>query len=55
MVSAMEKPRKIKVLGSARGFEATVLVSWFITEPSTDAVVIPTRDDVFVQGVLSRN
>jgi len=47
---SQDKPRKIKVLGPAKGHEATVLVSWFTTEPSTDAVVISTRSDVWAGG-----
>lgn len=47
---AQGRPGKIKVLGPAKGHEATVLVSWFTTEPSTDAVVIPCRSDVWAGG-----
>ncbi|MBU7004323.1 MAG: hypothetical protein HXS50_02055 [Theionarchaea archaeon] len=50
-VVVAEKQRKIKVLGPAKGHEATVLVSWFTTEPSTDATVIATRSDVWVEGM----
>jgi len=42
-----QDPGKIRVLGPAKGHEATVLISWFTAEPSIDAVVIPTRSDVW--------
>ncbi len=42
-VQAQDKPRRIKVLGTGKAESTPILTVWFTTEPSTDAVVFPTR------------
>lgn len=46
---AQDKSRKIKVMGTGRAVGMPILTSWFITEPSTDPLIIPTREHGEVQ------
>jgi len=38
-----DEPRRIKVIGTGRAVGMPILTSWFLTEPSTDPLIIPTR------------
>ncbi len=40
---AQEKPRIIKVIGTGKAQSTPILASWFTAEPSTDAIIFPTR------------
>ncbi len=38
-----EKPHRIRILATGKAESTPVLAVWFVTEPSTDATVFPTR------------
>ncbi len=41
---AVEKPERIKVIGTGKAQGTHILKMWFTTEPSTDPLIIPSRD-----------
>ncbi len=51
IVFGQGKPTRIKVMGTGRAIGMPILTSWFLTEPSTDPTIIPTR----AHGDVDRN
>ena len=43
-VFAQDQPKRIKVMGTGKAVGMPILAAWFTTEPSTDPIIIPTRE-----------
>ncbi len=42
---SQQEPRQIKVFVTGTGYHVTIATQWFLTEPTTDPLAVPTRTD----------